>query len=170
MSVSPGPLVLFLSRTWSVPSPVLSRRWSASTIFRPASLLYVGHLSSWTLVIWRCHVMSCGSVIVMEMCLLTFFKADLIGCWSSLGSLAGTVVTTRVGTFDVFSSSNFQEYFRSNCQGYFIFVANLGQICWKGWPPPGQSLQPTTQNNLILLLNIRINIAWILDNFWIMFK
>ena len=61
-------------------------------------------------------------------------------------------------------------YFRSNCQGYFIFVANLGQICWKGWPPPGQSLQPTTQNNLILLLNIRINIAWILDNFWIMFK
>ena len=70
-----------------------------------------GQLLPWNLIIWRC--------------LLTFFKADLIGCWSSLGSLAGTVVTTRVGTWvevklwNALLVANFQAYFKSNFQEYF---------------------------------------------------
>ena len=108
--VSPWRLVFFLCRTRSVSSPVLSRRWSACTIFRPASLF--------------CGNLILSQNLIMRYC--TFFKADLIGCWSSLGSLAGTVVTTLVGTWvsiglkaiwlgwKLVFVAEFQDYFKSN--------------------------------------------------------
>ena len=106
--VSPWPLVFFLRRTRSVPAPVLSRRWSVCTIFRPASLF-----------LWENFILSHRNMIWWYS---TFFKADLIGCWERFGSLAGTVVTTLVGTWvglgliglKMSFVANFHEYFRSN--------------------------------------------------------
>ena len=46
---SPWSLVFLLSGTWSVPPPVLSRRWSARAVFSPASLFW-GELVSSTLL------------------------------------------------------------------------------------------------------------------------